>query len=114
MNIFKLFTNSDFQNNCAIIELSKVVITMTTNLFDKYDRRKNHCHIMNMAIKTINNAGPASNAPMTCMLIGGELNSKQKAAMTMSYFMGSISMTIENTVVVLVVLAHGIQCTIMK
>ena len=64
--------------------------------------------------KTISSAGPDSNAPMICMLIGDELSSKQKAAMIMSYFTESIVATIVNTVAVLVVQAHGTPCTIMK
>ena len=97
-----------------IIKSFKEVITISTSSFDESDRKKKHCHITTMDIKTINNVGQASNAPMTCMLIGGESNLKQRAVMIMSYFMGSIAMTIENTVVVLVVLAHGIRCMTMK
>ena len=67
-----------------------------------------------MDTKTISSAGPDSNAPMICMLIGDELSLKQKAAMIMSYFTESIVATIVHTVAVLVGQAHGIQCTIMK
>ena len=103
-----------FQNNCVTIKSFKVDITITTNSFDKFDQKNKHCHITIMDIKTINNAGQDSNVPMTCMLIGDVSNSKRKAVMTTLYFTGSTPVTIVNTVVVLVVQAHGIQCTIVK
>ena len=64
-----------------IIKSLKVVITRTTNLFVKLNLKKKHCQAIAMDIKTINNAGLDSNAPMTCSCIGEELNFIQSLLM---------------------------------
>ena len=97
-----------------IIKSLRAVITTTTNLFAKSNRKKVHCHTTKMVIKTFNNAGRVSNALRTCSLIGDGLSFTLRAVLIMSYFTVSIMVTMLNIAEVLVAILRGIHYTITK